>query len=79
MGEEWNSRRIPRVLESLDVLELYPHVILSIMLTGGVYPFLAFDGGLLLASHPLIYIHRYMDGSANNRLSMTGTVARLDS
>jgi len=27
MGEEWNSRRIPRVLESLDVLEFYPHVL----------------------------------------------------
>lgn len=30
MGEEWNSRRIPRVLESLDVLEFYPHVLVTI-------------------------------------------------
>lgn len=29
MGEEWNSRRIPRVLELLDVLELYPHVLID--------------------------------------------------
>lgn len=29
MGEEWNSRRIPRVLESLDVLEVYPRVLID--------------------------------------------------
>jgi len=29
MGEERNSGRIPRVLESLDVLEPYPHVFLD--------------------------------------------------
>lgn len=29
MGEEWNSGRIPRVLEFLDVLELHPHVLID--------------------------------------------------